>query len=106
MAHPRLTIRVDRLAVRRPDAKDNSDQDVLETRDEEQRRVLVVECLELFVVDVRLGVPGVHGVGQRRDIIATTMSCLPGLPSDPDEHKHLDRKVDDGLTDDAGQHLL
>lgn len=52
-----LTVRVDGLAVRRPDGEHAGDQDVLEARNEEQRRVLVVERLELLVVDVGLGVP-------------------------------------------------
>jgi hypothetical protein len=55
--HAALTVRVDGLAVRRPDGEHAGDQDVLEARNEEQRRVLVVERLELLVVDVGLGVP-------------------------------------------------
>lgn len=52
-----LTIRVDGLSERRSDAEHRCDKNVLEARDEEQCRILVVERLELVAVHVGLGVP-------------------------------------------------
>lgn len=81
-----LTIGVDGLSVRRSYAEDDSNQDVLEGGDQEQCRVLVIERLQFLIIYVRLGVPR--------------------LTTDPEEDEDLDREVDDGLTDDAGQDLL
>ena len=52
------TVRVHRFSIRRTDAEDTRNQDILETRQQEQGRVLVIEGFQLFVVDVRRGVPG------------------------------------------------
>ena len=51
------TISVDGFPERRADGEDGRNEDVLEARDEEQGRVLIVERLELLVVDIGLGVP-------------------------------------------------
>ena len=74
------------LSVRRSHAEDDSNQDILEGGDQEQCRVLVIERLQLLIIDVWLGVPR--------------------LTTDPEKDKHLDREVDYGLADDAGQDLL
>ena len=52
-----LTVRVDGLAVRRTDAEHASDENVLETRQQEQRGILIIECLKLVAVDVGRSVP-------------------------------------------------
>jgi hypothetical protein len=77
---------VDGLSVRRSYAEDDSNQDVLEGGDQEQRRVLVIERLQFLIIDVWFGVPR--------------------LTTDPEKDKYLDREVDDGLADNAGQDLL
>lgn len=55
----------------------------METRDEEQGGILVVERLEFVTIDVGFSVPR--------------------LLSDPDEDDDLDSRVDDYLTNDTGQ---
>lgn len=57
----------------------------MEARDQEQGRILVIECFELIAVDIRRGVPR--------------------LASDPDEHENLDRGVDHNLTNNTGENL-
>jgi hypothetical protein len=52
-----LTVGVQGLSVRRADGEDARDEDVLEARNEEERRVLVIERFEFLVVHVRFSVP-------------------------------------------------
>lgn len=51
------TVGVERFPVGRSNREDGRHEDVLEGRDEEQRRVLEVERLELVYIDFRLLVP-------------------------------------------------
>jgi hypothetical protein len=85
-ASPIPTVGIDRLSVRRSNTEDNSDQDVLERGDQKQCRVFVIEGLQLLIVDIWLG--------------------IPGLTTDPEKDEDLNGEVDDGLTDDAGQDFL
>lgn len=115
-----LTVRVDGLAVRRPDGEHAGDQDVLEARNEEQRRVLVVERLELLVVDVGLGVPeyqamstGPHHacchvspIEAQNGAVTRKEDNAPRLLADPDKHQYLEYRVDDDLTNDTSEDLL
>lgn len=80
------TVRVNGSAVWRPNTKHAGDQDILEAREQEQGRVLVVERFELFIVDV--------------------WRSIPRLASDHEEDKDLEGRVDEDLANDAGEHLL
>ena len=100
----RFTIRVDGLPVWRADAEDTCDEDVLETGNEEQCRVLVVERLELVTdyVGLSIGIPAMY---QDHRIRLNNRSS-PRLSADPNEDKDLHRRVDNNLADDARQNLL
>lgn len=103
-----LTIGPDWLAIRWTDAKDGGDQDVLERRDKEKGGIFVIESLECLVVDIWLGVPD----GARKE---SAFFCLkdaydlrhsPRLPSNPNKDQNLNERIDDRLTDDAGEDLF
>jgi hypothetical protein len=82
----RRTVRPDRLPVRRTDAEDGGHDEVLERRDEEEGRVLIVKRLELVDVYIGLGVPRLH--------------------SNQEEDTELDESVDERLRDNARQDSL
>lgn len=82
----RPTIGIHGFPVWWSNTENSSNEDILETRNQKQARILIIESLELFIIDVGRSVPW--------------------FSPDPEENKDLNSGVDEDLTNDTGQHLL